>query len=787
MIQKFIFIFLFILGISSAEAQIPSGSIFWVRADSGVEISANKVTVWHDQSGLANDATQQDSTQRPTLLTNGINGLPCIHFDGSSYFNAPPFFPCNHDYSVSGVIRLSDTTVVNNVLSGNTHAIWFSGSCYLRVLHAVFPLVAVASEPVHPQGSCFTIIYNAALSMVRIYIDGRMSDSLWITANSDSTVYVGAFLGGYNMHGDISELFVYNRQLTPPEEAATDLYLETKYGLTQRPPPQPPDTTFTDIPVHGKFFPRNTLDSADFLIAGTLRTPGFDSMFVETDRNGIILTRHTSPLIYFDGGAPFTFPCSIHAELSEYTLRVGAVRNGVDSILATRDSLVCGDAFLVSGQSNAFVGFQVQDSLNEFCRTFGEDIDQNVGDTQWSLAKSLWPGDYNIVCAWSYQLAHCINDSLHLPVCIIDGASPGGTIEEHLPNNSNHLDMGSYYGRMLYRTEKAGLQHSIRAIFWDQGEWNTDTNYYNNFTALRAAWLEDYPSTEKIYVTQIRPNGCGDYSDQRPLKELQRHFQDLFPNLVCYASAALPLHDGCHLGDSGYRVWGSQMYKLFARDLYHGTDTIDIASPSVSSAFYTTPAHDEIELLFSPPDIELAITPDTVIFGSLRKMIDFLYLDGASGSVQSIRTEGNAMFLSVSNPSAQTLTYLPDRYYPDSSGIYEGPWIVNGRGVGAFIWYGLPISNQPPSAVKTYEVAMNDVEITPNPTSGEFSIDASQYTGPIEATLISETGVEVWHKSIPADHPNVLSFDMTQECSGCYLLRLSDGIQSHAWKFILQK
>jgi hypothetical protein len=135
----------------------PPGSILWLRADSGVVQENGHVAVWHDQSGNGNDATQQDSSLRTTLLTNGINGLPCIHFNGGSYFNGPSIFPANSDYSVAGVLRLSDTTQINNVFSGNIRAIWFNSTSYLQVHHWIFQLDAEASAPVRPQGSRFIL------------------------------------------------------------------------------------------------------------------------------------------------------------------------------------------------------------------------------------------------------------------------------------------------------------------------------------------------------------------------------------------------------------------------------------------------------------------------------------------------------------------------------------------------------------------------------------------------------------------------------------------------------
>ncbi len=731
-----------------AAQSVPQGSILWLRADSGVVQENGLVAVWHDQSGNGNDVTQQDTSFRTTLLTSGINGLSCIHFNGGSYFNAPSIFPANSDYSVAGVLRLSDTTQINNVLSGNIRAIWFNSTSYLQVHHWIFQLDAEASAPVRPQGSRFIVTYNAALSTVRIFIDGRLSDSLWIYPNTDPTMYVGAFEGGYVLHADLSELLLYSRELDSTDETQLDNYLSTKYDLSERPAPPPPDTTFTNIPQHLQFFPRGSDDSSRFLIAGSLHAPGFDSMYVEFFQNDILIGRSSAALVYNNGGASFSFPGSIHAERSEYAIRVGVLRQGFDSILAYRDSLVCGDAYLVSGQSNAFVGYSYQDSLNEFCRTLGISDNHNTKDTLWSVAQSVGVGWGNCIGAWAYQMAHMITDSLQLPVCILDGATLGGFIQEHLRDDSDPLNMGTPYGDLLYRAQKAHVDHAVKAFLWDQGEWDTDFEYYSNFLLLRNAWLEDYPSLQKIYVIQIRPISCKGGGDQRPLKELQRHFADSLPGIVVHASAAIPQYFDCHFGDTGYTAWGTQMYHLIGRDFYQRTDTVDIASPNVREAFYTTPAHDTLELVFSPADCHLTVTPDTVIGGMLRRMKDYLYLNDSIGMVQSIRAVGNTLFLAVTNPFATSITYLPDAVYPDDSVIYEGPWIVNARGVGAFIWYDLPITDQP-SSVNEQSNPISNAEIIPDPASRTISIDASQLTGPVEATMGCRDGSHCLAEYVP--------------------------------------
>jgi hypothetical protein len=224
---------------------------------------------------------------------------------------------------------------------------------------------------------------------------------------------------------------------------------------------------------------------------------------------------------------------------------------------------------------------------------------------------------------------------------------------------------------------------------------------------------------------------------------------------------------------------------LIDRDFYGRSDTVDITSPDIRAAFYTTPAHNEIELVFSPANTHLAITSDSVIEGKLRRMIDYIYLNDSSGSIQSIRAEGNALFLSVSNPNAKTVTYLPDQKYPDSN-IYEGPWIVNERHVGAFIWFDMPLSDVPLSRV-TDGYPSSIPEIIPNPATHSISLDVYSLTSPIEAVLTNATGMILWEQSMDPDASHKIVIDMSTEASGTYFLHLTDRHTTLDRKFVLER
>jgi probable HAF family extracellular repeat protein len=69
----------------------PSSIKLWLNSSVGTVFSTGtNISLWQDQSGNTNDATQSTSGNQPVLVTNALNGLPVVHFNGTSqYLNLP--------------------------------------------------------------------------------------------------------------------------------------------------------------------------------------------------------------------------------------------------------------------------------------------------------------------------------------------------------------------------------------------------------------------------------------------------------------------------------------------------------------------------------------------------------------------------------------------------------------------------------------------------------------------------------------------------------------------------
>src|SRR5258707_1473964 len=110
-----------------------------------------------------------------------------------------------------------------------------------------------------------------------------------------------------------------------------------------------------------------------------------------------------------------------------------------------------------------------------------------------------------------------------VPIAVLNGSLGGEPIEFFARNDASHEDPATNYGLLLERTRRGGLAGAVRAIFFYQGESDVDrvAQHVAGFTALHAAWRQDYPNVERVYVVQVRA-GC--VTSSLALRDAQRRF-----------------------------------------------------------------------------------------------------------------------------------------------------------------------------------------------------------------------------------------------------------------------
>lgn len=233
----------------------------WLRADEDVYVNAgttlatNGQTVrqWNTRGGVtAANATQATGANRPTYLTNIMNGNPVLRFGTTQFLDLGTLgISSTSDLNMSVVFRpttLNGGTLTNStggyiidrttattpvfslkLLSTSKGALQeridtnppFDGPITTSNVSTTVPQIIDYHRDYAVR---FGIHYNGALENILTEAGGSLAFPI---------PRIGAREGGANgLNGDISEFIMYNRDISAAERNRIDSYLAIKYGIT---------------------------------------------------------------------------------------------------------------------------------------------------------------------------------------------------------------------------------------------------------------------------------------------------------------------------------------------------------------------------------------------------------------------------------------------------------------------------------------------------------------------------------------------------------------------------
>jgi hypothetical protein len=456
---------------------------------------------------------------------------------------------------------------------------------------------------------------------------------------------------------------------------------------------------FTSIPRKLQLYARNgQSDTGMVTISGTVYNAGanYSGMRVKVYRNNSLLKTLDQTLTFNGGAASFSIPYGIKAELAEYKFEALGVNGSSETMLRSADSVVCGDVYIITGQSNAeahsFAGSASANS-SPYIRVFG--YAEGRSDTTWRIGQGDGgqdsPGNTG---QWGLRFSRLIIDNHKIPVAIFNAAASGQPISTFQRNNNTPDDVNTYYGRLLTRLKRTGLTSGIKALFWFQGEQDANlgtsmADYTTAFTTLRSNWLNDYPSIKKIYVFQIGSYCINsgvpvetfpDHVNQ--IKEAHRRLGEEVPDLQTISSSGANHYDDgrtyCHYPFTmGYELFGNNAYWLLARDFYGKTaDNID--APSIK--FAEVSRVNEITLIMK--NIIDSITWNS---GSETNF----QIEGSTAKVVSGKTYWNRIVLTLS----ATPTGATGISYMGTHDWHADPIVRNRNNIGAVHFYKFPLTS----------------------------------------------------------------------------------------------
>lgn len=226
----------------------------WVMADQGVFINAGTtaatdnqlVQQWNDFSGNSRHATEL--TNKPTLRTSIVNGLPVIRYDNIDRLLSTGLTTAN-SASVYVVAQYSSLPPNNpGLVQGSPTGLGFSatgtdkvlgmwvnsaGTSWGRVVQTDNTPINIPQVTSLPLSTFFALsnIVSATSLTVSQYVDNVVSGSIAYNGTMRSWTDFGiGRQGGETWNGDIAEVVVYNADLNTAQRAIVSNYLSAKYA-----------------------------------------------------------------------------------------------------------------------------------------------------------------------------------------------------------------------------------------------------------------------------------------------------------------------------------------------------------------------------------------------------------------------------------------------------------------------------------------------------------------------------------------------------------------------------
>jgi hypothetical protein len=469
---------------------------------------------------------------------------------------------------------------------------------------------------------------------------------------------------------------------------------------------------FSKAPEDYQLYPRNNKNTAEVVFSGEIQGKAkFKKYVLKVFKDNELFDTQKTRL----KNKKVLFSTEIHAGLHQYKFELHAKINKKDSLCFVVNNVVCGDAYIITGQSNSHASSPLSTYSNPFCRSFGvktgyEIYNEKDKEVRWGLASGNCPdlkkkiGGWFTknplgVGVWGMELMRLLVEKHKIPVCIINGGSGSSSIEKNM-KNPKKPSLETSFGRLAYRLESAGLKQRIKALFWHQGESNSNTEksykaYRSNFDTLLNDWKNEYTGLEKIYLFQLHP-GCGRtlISYHAQLREVQNQLALKYDDVEIMSTMGVPGHDGCHFSYEGYLEFAKRIFPLVSRDFY-GTKTESIITPpTLVEAKYINSK--QIELTF---DQSLFLEKNKTIKGTEYFLKDQFFFSNEFGEsnkmvkVESIKINENILLISLANNSAyKFITYLPGKFYTGTKVVYNGPWLIGKENkIGALSFYQRPI------------------------------------------------------------------------------------------------
>jgi lysophospholipase L1-like esterase len=447
---------------------------------------------------------------------------------------------------------------------------------------------------------------------------------------------------------------------------------------------------FESFPKEMQLFTRNENDTAIVSIKGKLEWEEFKKIKI------FFFVDETLSKVFEQNSRSFDFKIPIKAQLKQYTFRAWVYTN-TDSIkIKEAKKILCGDAFIIYGQSNAMsiAKFWVlNDSIpREYARNFSFFKDKSHKDDGWH--DFTYPDDIGTM---GKSICKEVIDKTRIPALFMNAAI-GGTYLDYLSerNNQDPENLSLPYGALLKRVRESQID-KLKGFILFQGESEAHTSassiqsYPNTFRKFKSNLEKDFPPIEQIYVYQMPIFNLPHIWEGGLLREYERQFGHEFKNVTVVPTSGFGFwkFDGMHFAFEGYRLIGDWLYKGYSSLEENKTrfQYLDIKK------IINIPENNQLKLVFNK-NLTFQATKD---YGyQILRLNDQFFVDRSTGFFDKIEKEKNTLYLTYSYLPGKTLTYLPGRYNDPQERPYSGPYIFDETEIPAYTFHDVSIFNQLP-------------------------------------------------------------------------------------------
>lgn len=226
--------------VDAAPGDLAANLVLWLKAGVGVTGTTN-ASAWADQSDSNENATQGTGGSQPTITANAVNFNQALSFDGGDFLslgNIMDYTPGTDDWSFFCVFNTNGTGSLLARGGGTTanrqYQYLVTGGNYAQITGGTREDGGITATGAWNMTSA---LVNGTDDDVDSWLNGTVDINNGAIGTNTETenVIIGARTNGtgFLFTGDISEIIMYDKELSASERESLETYLAIKYGITQ--------------------------------------------------------------------------------------------------------------------------------------------------------------------------------------------------------------------------------------------------------------------------------------------------------------------------------------------------------------------------------------------------------------------------------------------------------------------------------------------------------------------------------------------------------------------------